>query len=247
MNELLELLRASIEGIKTRANVALAGMPPIDQFQGATQVVGMINTMEWIEKDVKNLAEHFAGAEAKLAAALEKSAADKIAASLAAGEIVKKTDADAAITAAELRVKGEVEGSYAAEKAKAALAATRRGEIVTLHGADAAAALAEDVLAVEDFDTAVKPEVGRRVAALGEIGVTAAAKRETFTDLLTEAPFTPDGIAAFDKRIGQIKELSAPSKGTVAASAPATKPGSGQPTVPAGGTGETAKAGTYAF
>lgn len=239
MNELLELIRKSIEETKTRANVALAGMPPVDQFQGAQEVVGLINAMKWIEADAKVLFEKFSSIGEKLTAELEKAAAEKIAAELEAGTIVKKADSDAAITMAKDQVRKEEDGKVAAERQRIATITARRAELTTVHGADAAAALPDDVLAAEAFD-GVKSEFARRITELGSIGVTAATKRETFTEILTEAPFNDEGKATFDKQITRIKDLAGGNPGTATFSRATGngKPGGGQPPVPAGGAPE---------
>jgi hypothetical protein len=234
MNELLELIRKSIEETKTRANAALAGLPPVDQFQGAQEVVGLINAMKWIESDAKNLMERFSGIDAKLTSELEKAAAEKIAAELEAGTILRKTDADAAIAAAKDQVRQEEEGKVAAERARLSTITARRAELTTAHGADAAAALSDEVVAAEAFD-GVKTEVGRRISELEVIGITAATKRETFAEILVEAPFTEEGKATFDKQILRIKDIAGIKPGAATFTRQPGKPGAGQPPVPAGG------------
>lgn len=234
MKELLTLLDQFIASAKAKANAALTGLPPVDQFQGSQQVVGVINTMEWFKSDLARMEEQFAGIAAKFDAAVKTAGDAKLAAALEAGEVIKKSDVDAAIATAKDQVRQEEEGKVAAERTRLSTITARRAELTTAHGADAAAALPDDVVAAEAFD-GVKTEVARRIGELEVIGITAAAKRETFAEILVEAPFTDEGKAAFDKQITRIKDIAGIKPGTATFTRQPGKPGAGQPTVPAGG------------
>ncbi len=242
MKDILELIEQFIASAKTKANAALTGLPPIDQFQGSQQLVGIINTMEWFKSDLARVEEQFGGVVAKYDAAVKQAEDAKINAELEAGTIIKKSDADAAITAAKDQVRQEEEGKVAAERTRLSTIAARRTELTTAHGADAAAALPDDVLAAEAFD-GVKTEVARRIGELEVIGITAASKRETFVGILAEAPFTEEGKATFDKQITRIKDIAGIKPGTATFNrAPGNgKPGTGQPTVPADGAPQNQK------
>lgn len=246
MKELLALIDTSLKEIHTRANTALSGMPPIEQFQGAQEFVCLMNTMKWVVEDVTAVMNRLGNLDEKFTAAMKSAEDSKIAAALEAGEVVKKVDSEAAVAAAELRVRGEVEGEFQVAAQLRDTIATRRNEITTAHGAEVAAALPDEALGGEGFD-ALKTEVGRRVEKLTGIGVTAASRKDTFTELLIETPFDADGGALFDKRVDRIADLAKAPAGSVAATRQPGKPGGGQPTVPAGGGGTSAKKTGFAF
>lgn len=254
MKPILAAFVLAMQTIKSKADAALAGMGPVDQFEGAREVSYALNTLGWAAKEVESMLAQVAALEAKFDPEVQAAAAllveTQITEKIAAGEFVKKADLDIAIGAAEL--KGKAEAEAAAQTAAAALAqvAARRTEITTAHGAEVAAALPQDVLNIVEF-APVAAELARRVTALSEIGVTAAAKPASFADIACSIPFDEAGQAAFDTRLAAAKELAGPvtqrTPAQIAASQRQTRvPGSGPVITPAAKVDETAPDSTKA-
>lgn len=241
MKEILAAFLLAGQTIKSRADAALAGMGPVDQFEGAREVSYALNTLQWAAKEVESMLGQVAALEAKfgpeVAAAASLLVESQISEKIAAKELFRLADLDVAVGAAELKGRKEAEKAASDAAAALALVADRRGEITTAHGAEVAAALILEILNVVEF-APVAAELARRVTALSEIGVTAAAKPASFADLACSIPFDEAGQTAFDNRLAAAKELAAPAARTpeqIAASQRQTRvPGSGPVPVPAG-------------
>lgn len=247
MKPILAAFVLAMQTIKSKADAALAGMGPVDQFEGAREVSYALNTLGWAAKEVESMLSQVAALEAKFDPEVQAAAALLVEASIsekiAAGEFVKKADLDIAVGAAELRGKTEAEAAAQIAAAAVAQIANRRAEITTAHGAEVAAAVPEEILNIVEF-APVAAELARRVQALDEIGVTAAAKPASFADVACSIPFDEAGKTAFDIRFAAAKELAGPvaakTPAEVAASLRSTKvPGSGPTTIPTGKTDAT--------
>lgn len=243
MKTILAAFALAMQNIKSKADAALSVMGPIDQFEGAREVSCALNTLKWASKEVEDMLGQVSALEAKFEPEVAVAAALLVEAQItervAAGEFVKKADLDVAVGAAELRGKTTAEAAAQAAAAALAKVSARRAEITTAHGAEVAAALPEHLLAVEDF-APVAAELERRVTALGEIGVTAAAKPASFADIACSIAYDEAGKTAFDTRFAAAKELAGPApartRAEIAASQQRSRvPGSGQVTVPVGG------------
>jgi hypothetical protein len=254
MKAILAALTLTIQELKTKANAALSGMLPLDQYNGSKEVSYALNTLTWVQKEVEDMLKSVEDITVKYApevkAAAEALLPEMITARIAAGEFVAKADSEAAISAAELRGRQTAEAAFQLREQEAATIASRRLEIVTAHGAEVAASVSDEALKGEGFDD-FKTELSRRVNSLGAIGVTAATKKTAFADIACGIPFDETGKTAFDTRLESIKELVGPVKpGTATAAASAqrpTVPGSGQPTAPARVSETAPQAPTCAF
>lgn len=251
MKAILAALALTIQELKTKANAALSGMLPLDQYEGAKEVSYAVNTLGWVKAEVEQMLKSVAEVEAKfepeVAAAALLLVEEKISEQIAAGELVKKSDVETAVAAAKLEGEQVAAAAFELRETEAAALTARRKEIETAHGAEVAACVLEESLKGETFD-AVKTELGRRVTVLAEMGVTAAAKKTSFTDVACSIPFDEDGVKAFDKRIEGIKELVGPKGAAGVVTASRQTPGSGTPPAPNSTADTPAASGTgFAF
>lgn len=232
MKSILAAIIAAMSELKTKADSALAGMGPVDQYQGAQEVAYAIKSLGYskdvIESVLKDAAAVMEKYDTNIAVEAEPIAASMIAAKIEAGELINKTDHELAIDNAKKQGEQAAAQKFEDQKKADDTIAARRAELTSAHGQPVADAMAPEVLAAEKFDTEIKPEIARRVDSLTMLGVVAAEKPDQFKEILTCGEFTTEGSAAFDKRIDLITSLL--PKGAVAASAPAKKavvPGSG--------------------
>lgn len=227
MKAILSALALTIQEIKTKSNAALAGMLPLDQYE-SKEVSYAVNTLEWVQKEVegmqKNVADVAAKYDPEVKAAAEAMLPALLAEKVAAGEYIAKSNVEAAVAAAEIKGRETAEAAYQLREQEAATIAARRKEIETSHGVEVAASIPDDVIQGENFE-GVKTEVARRVAALQEIGVTAAKEqtRNAFGQIACGHAFDEEGNSKFDAHVGAIKSL-VPASGTTP---PTRIPGSG--------------------
>lgn len=239
MKAIIAAFTIAIKELKSKADSALSGMGPVDQYEGAREVSYAINTLQWTAKEVTNMLQQVVDLEAKFDPEVEAAVAAKLpeflAAKVAAGEYIAKADVEAAVAAAKQEATTAAEAAFQLREQEAATVAARRKEIETAHGSEVAAALSDDSLKgeVAVFDS-LKTELARRVTALTEIGVTAAANKSAFDKIACGHAFDEDGGKAFDSNVELVKGLVPKGAAQVAASSAAPKvPGSGQPTAPA--------------
>lgn len=224
MKEIIAALALAMQELKTKADAALKGMGPIDQYQGAQEVAYAIRTLNYSKEQVEEMLQTVNGVmekyDAAIAAAVEPLAAAKLDEKIAAGELVRKTDHDLAIENAKTEGETAAAERLAAERKEEQAAAARRDEIAASHGKEVAAALPFEIFAADKFTDATKSEITRRVESLKEIGVAAAEKPAHFAEIVSCGSFDEEGKAAFDGRITQLKDLIGPKTPT----APAKKP-----------------------
>jgi len=234
MKAIIAAFTLAIQQLKAKADAALEGMDPVDQYEGAREVSYAVNTLKYCAKEVESMLTQIADLEAKydpeVKAAAEAMLPTLIAEKVAAGEYIAKADVEAAVAAARKDATEAAETAFQLREQEAATIATRRKEIETAHGAEVAASVSDDALKGEGFD-ALKTELGRRVTALTEIGVTAAANKDAFSKVACGHAFDENGGKSFDENLELIKGLVPKAAGGVAASAPGAGkiPGSGQP------------------
>jgi hypothetical protein len=250
MKAILAAFALAIKEIKAKADSALSGMGPIDQYEGAREVSYAINCLQWTAKEVETMLNKVSEIEAKFEPEVQAAAAAlmeaKINEQVAAGELVRKSDVEAAVAAVRKEATEAAETAFAAREEEARTVAARRKEIETAHGAEAAAALSDDSLKGDDAAfAAFKTEFDRRVKSLGEIGVTAAANKDAFAKIACGHGFDEAGVTAFDSNVELVKGL-VPSRAAGSAAASAKPPGSGQPPAPATAPVKT-DAPAYAF
>ena len=214
MNELLAAFLASIQGIKNQANAMLAGLPPLEQFEAASDISFGIRSLQRYGADLVENAENLAGQMNDFAAQVNAQAAATAAASaetalLATGGYVKKADAEAALSAAVEEAKRGTRAAITAEQETAARIAAKRAELVTskLLPAVTAEKLSDALLtgATADADIA---KIQTRCGQLGEIGVTAEAAPAIFEEL-AGIPVTAEGDALFAGRLVTVRQLAA--------------------------------------
>lgn len=231
MKEIIAALGIAMQELKTKADAALKGMNPIDQYEGAQEVAYAIRSLSYskdcVEDMLSKVNEVMSKYDETVAAAAAPLAAAEIETKIAAKELIRKTDFDLAIENAKQDGEKVAAERIATERQEELAAAARRTEIATAHGKEVAEALPENVFAAAAFTEAAKAEIARRVDTLKDIGVAAAEKPAHFAEIISCGAFDDAGKAAFDARIAQLKDL-----GIGAASKPPTRkpvPGSGAP------------------
>jgi hypothetical protein len=230
MKTILAAFTIAMQTLRDKANAALKDMPPLDQFENAREVGFALNTLKYAKDEVERMLNQVAEIENKLEPEVTAAAKALVEQQIAAGELLRKADAETAITAARKEAKDEAEVAFQLREQEAKTIAARRKEIETAHGAEVAAAVSDESLKGDAFDD-FKTELSRRVAALASLGVTAQAKPKPFAEIACGIAFDADGRSAFDSRMDSIKELVGPAgTASAAASTPAAKtPGTGQP------------------
>lgn len=231
MKTILAAFTLAMNNLREKANLALKDKPPVDQFEAAREVSYAFNTLQFahdeVERMLKQVDEMEKKLEPEIAAAASKLIADKV----AAGELLEKSIVDAAVAAAETRGRDLAAAEFAKEKKEIEEIAARRQELAGKHGEKIAAALKDDALKGDAF-AATSAELDRRIVTLKDHGVTLEKNADTVAQVACGHAFDDTGKAAFDSGISIMQSLSG--------SAPARKPGSGQP--PAQGAAERAAA-----
>lgn len=231
MKDFIAALKKHVSDMRAKANAAMEKFKPLDQAELSREALWGFNHLEYsisaMEEIASKLDEKEKVIDAEVAAEVNK----VIAAKVAAGEFLAKADVETAIAAAEKKGKADAEAAFNLRQEEIKTIAARRKEIETAHGAEVAAAISDDSLKGDGFD-AVKSELGRRVAALSTLGVTAKDKPKPFAEIACGIAFDDAGKTAFDARLESIKELVGPAGAAGAAAssaAPKQTPGTGQP------------------
>jgi hypothetical protein len=233
MKSILAALAASLLELKNKANSALSGMQPLDQYAAAQEVTYAVKSLQYSEKVVTEMIGQAEAILSKYDTEIETAAASRaevlLTEKLAAGEYLPKADVDAAVALSRKEGKDEAVTEFAAAKAAAEKVAARRTEIAAVTSPEAAALIPDEALTEESF-AATKLEFKRRFDAVTEIGVTAAEKKDAFADFACSMGFGEDSGKAFDSRISVIRDIAKPAAtGTAAASVKTKVPGSTVP------------------
>lgn len=178
----------------------------------------------WI-KDAEAEAEQLQAERAKGLSDTEKTAV--IDAALAAGEIVRKTDADAAAQLAmatrETELKGEFDRSRQAEAAAAA-ARAKLAETCKL-GPAVLSAVPAELCAAADFQTGGVIKIKERLDKLAALGITAESVQAEVCALGLDAA----GDDAFAAKLATYQSIADQLKGGGGSKAPFSPTPSGQP------------------
>lgn len=248
MKAIIAAFTLAIQELKTKAESAFSGLGPADQHEGAPGVGYASSALQWVTNKADAMLQQITDLEAKFDPEVQAAAAALLPALLAekvtAGEYIAKSDVEAAVAAAKQEATQAAEAAFQAREEQVATITARRSEIETAHGTEVAASVSADSLTGEGFES-LKTELGRRVTALSEIGVTAAANKDAFAKIACGHSFDEDGGKAFDENVTLIKGLVPKGSAQAAASAPKV-PGSGQPTAPATAPTKT-ESSPYAF
>lgn len=234
MKEILAALTLAMTELRTKANSALQGVGPVDQYEGAQEVAYALRSLQWSADTVKDMLEQVDSVMAKIDPEVSAAAASLVDGLLtervAAGEYMAKGDVELAIESAVRRGEGLAQAAFAKREEEAATLASRRGEIAAAHGPEVADMVPAEVLTGEGY-VAAQAELGRRVEALTAIGVTAASKKTAFADMACGLPFDEAGAGVFDARLATIKDVVGEVKPDAqgAASRSGHTPGSGAP------------------
>lgn len=184
MKELIAKIQAAIAAqmaeIKNKVNTAIAGLPPLEQQASAEEANFALRQMKAVGSDMCSylascdnmLTEVLSGFEPQLAQLMDAAKTETVAAQLAAGEIIRKADHEAAVqTAATAAV--EQERTAVAQAAEAArVVSENRGKLTSEHGiaAEVAQAVSAEALSATAFEQTAAT-LKERGAALTGIGI----------------------------------------------------------------------------
>lgn len=227
MKTILAAFTLAMNNLREKANLALKDKPPLDQFEAAREVSYAFNTLEYAKDEMNRMLKQVEEMEQRLEPEIAAAAAKLLTDKVAAGELVEKSIADAAVAAAETRGRDAAAAEFAQEKKDMQEVAARRQELASKHGEKIAAALKDEALKGDAF-AATSAELDRRIITLKDHGVTVEKNADTVAQVACGHAFDDTGKAAFDSGISIMQSLSG--------GAPARKPGSGQP--PAQGAAE---------
>jgi hypothetical protein len=211
MKEILAAFALTAQTLKAKADAALSGLGPVDQYAAAGEVNYALSTLKWVAKEVEGMLSKIGEVEAKfepeIAAAALALVPAKIDELVTAGELFRKTEHDLALDKAKKDGEEAATLSFAGEKQELETVTARRLKLTTDHGVVLAAIIPDAVLKVDEAAfSLVETEVGRRVTELATFGIDPVAKEKAFKDVMA-CGYDEAGIAAFDNRVAGFKEL----------------------------------------
>ncbi len=222
MNEIIQKLQALITSARASMNQTLSSLPPIDQYEAASEMAYILRNMkssgDYLMETFKSFEGDITSLQAKVSeyvtGQVTSGVETALQARLASGEIVKKEDAEANLQAA-LQAR---ENNIRAEIQKIS---TRRSELSTGEGAipvEVAAIISDENLLSEDYKIRAS-KAAARVKELSDLGVSVPR-------VLCEAanlPTDDTGEATFNERLATFRGVAAKH-----GSAPGSIAGSGQ-------------------
>jgi hypothetical protein len=208
MNEIIQKIQSLITSARASLNQTLTALPPIEQFEAASEITGILRTakysVDYMSESLQTFDAQMAQLQAKISEHVTGQVADGVAsgiqAQLAAGELVKKDDAEASLQAA-LQVR---ESSVRAEIKKIQ---DRRGELTAGEGAipmEVAVLLSDETLAADDFKVRAS-KAADRVKELTELGVSVPRVLCESANL----PLDEAGEAAHSERMATFRGVAA--------------------------------------
>ena len=256
MNELIQYFQEFfgnyLNQAKAAANAALAGLPPIEQVEAASEAGYALRSAKYsadsLVSTLTELESTFSGvlAEAKegkgtlsdklngIAAQLSKAALD---AKLTGGELVLKADFDAAIENARSQAVQAERSAAEQAQVQAQLISARRSEVVAAGLSepllDAATAANAELLTSDDYkDMAGK--VTARVNQLKGLGIQSEDVLKDFAGIAVNQ----EGDSEFERRFGLQQKIASDIQ--------ATKPATRAPFIDASVSAESGTAKQYA-
>ncbi len=236
MNPLQKIIAAmkKLHGsLITEANTKLAGMKPIEQHQLAAPVMGALSGFEWHIERMAGFDDMFAEIETAAEAMVETKSEAKIAAQIESGDLVRKDDHEAKMTAAREDEKTKTQESLQAELDTVKTASAKRTSIMGEHGAIAAASFTDEELASDDVETHLATLVTRK-EKLAEHKVTEEVAATAYKQALSVG-YGEGSDAAFQEKVDMICDFEKPAEGVKPkgeASAAASKGGTPPVVVP---------------
>lgn len=194
-----------IGDLRTQINTLLAGLPPLEQYEAASEMSYGIRGLQRMAADFVELADGFRNNVQKFTTKVKATAVlEAETALLAKGDYVKKTDAtaaqEAAVTAAKLEVKTELQ----TEQTATAEGETRRAKLVEdkVVTATVAAAIPIEFFKADGFEDR-KTKLTARLGKVAEAKLTA----EAFLAEMVAIPVDEAGDKIFNARLESAKSL----------------------------------------
>ncbi len=238
MKELLAAFLVSIHSIKDQANAMLAGLPPLEQFEASADLSYGIRSLQRYGNELVAAADNISSKVSGFAAqATETITAEANAKAqevlLAAGEFIKKVDAEAAQGLALQGMEKQMRETFTAERVAETKVKTKRAALVAGKTLPlvVAEALPDALLGGETVDADVV-KIGARLKKLTDMGLTAEGAPKVFAEV-AGISLDDAGEAIFNTRIETIQEARGTTKG---------KGGGGNPLA---GAGAAASGRTY--
>lgn len=192
--------------LKAQVNALLSGLPPVEQFEAAPDLVYGLRTMRNAAAQLLEIQDALGTTMQKYATqAQAKAAANAEAKLIEKGEYVKKTDAetarDTAVNAAKEEVRTEVKtAGEVKEKVAAARAKMVTDKVATQSAVDA---LPEEFFKTEGFED----RVTKLKARLATLVSKKLDKSEDFVAEMAALGFDEAGQKTFDARIKSVESL----------------------------------------
>lgn len=232
-----EELAKMFSDLRANINAMLSGLPPVEQFEAAPELVYGLRTMRSAAAQLLEIQDALGNAMQKYASQIqakaESNAETKL---LAKGEYVKKTDAetarDQAVNAAKEEVRTEINTeSEAKQKASSARTKLVTDKVLSQSAADA---LPEEFFKAEGYDDRLV-KLKARLKTLADNKLV-NEQSEPFVAEMVALPLDEAGDKLFEGRINSVKSLvgAKASRGTEP-KPPFTPPATG------GGEGEAPK------
>lgn len=221
MNELLAAFLAAIAGIKDQANAMLAGLPPLEQFEASADISYGIRSLQRYGNELVAAADNLSGKvkgfvtqSTETITAEAKAKAQEVL--LAAGEFIKKVDAEAAQGLVLAAKEKELRDSFTAERQKETVVKAKRAKLVADKTVPLVVAemLSDAVLGGEKADEDIAA-INLRLKKLTDLGLTAEVAPKVFAEI-AGISLDAAGDTLFDTRYESIKE----ARGSAAAAAP---------------------------
>lgn len=220
-----EGFQQQIAEMKARVNAMLAGLPPLEQFEAASEMAYGIRTLQRSAADLVEMHDVLTQRATKFAESV------KVTAELAAeakllegGEYLKKTDAEAAATTAADQREQTVRAAIAQEATEKAEITGRREKLVTdkVVTATVAASIPDDFFKTDGFED----RLVKLTARLGKITAEKLAHSEPFMAEMVALPLDEAGETNFTARLNSAKSLvsATASRGNAGGTIPAKKP-----------------------
>jgi len=203
----LELLKQALAGLRTRANEALKGLPPLEQSESSSELAYGIRCMERVTRDLEGV---MGGVEEQLSAieSLRASEEERVKAEirselLSSGEYIAKADSEAAVETAEQAKETALRGEFQREQETAKTIADRQSALREKLPTGVVDKLPTEVLSSESFDTD-RVKLEERFKKCSDLGI----KSEGFLAEVAGLALDAAGDAAFDARLEVVADLS---------------------------------------
>lgn len=148
--ELILALNTSMGELKSKVNTVIAGLPPVEQHEAASMVMGLTRELGWVVKDIERAAD--STSVAKVDEMLSSFQAEVIQAAIADKKVVPVEEVALRIEAAENAIRAQVTEEFNVLAKKKETIIARRATIVADLGEVIAAQFTDDMIVAESFD-----------------------------------------------------------------------------------------------